>query len=656
MGLNLFDGAADDVDDISKIEVDADYARRFEHNKKREDLQRFEELKKKGLVDDPSLSSGHSSEDSESDSESSGEFYGADWDKPSKKGAEFFSALIKVRNRDPIIKQEDVSLFESDGSDGSGEDDRDRDRKRKLYLKDVAAKQLIEEGPEFDDETAESSRARNYRKSYNEEQDENRRAFLEAVEATDEDGDSSDLLVEKKREDGGRDDKDDAVEFEKRVEEYFGTKEKLDENEAFLKDYFLNEMWIDKGGKKEVGVGDEELEELEDDEEEIWKQEDYENTFRHEEDLSDVIWGHSRSVDGSVRKVDNARKKQRKSKEERLKAAELERKEELKHLKNLKKEEMKEKLKKLREISGIGEGEACQLDYAVLEDDFDPDKHDQVMKRVFDEKYYAAEDVDPNFGSDKDDEGDSDMEKPDFSKEDELLGLPKGWDVSGSSDGFLAARERSLKIKPENDDDGDFDMDLAIEEMDMQNEDVKFLDEGKRKRKQKLSLLERAKEAMLEEYYKLDYEDTIGDLKTRFKYAKIKPNRYGLKPEEILMLDDKDLNQYISLKRLAPYREKEWKVPHQKRLEIKRKNDGDQEEGKSKKHKFDELKKHGDDDRLPSTSAAEDENGGNGPGEDLQKLSRNARRRRRQAEFKLTESRLKAYGKIPPKSEKKKNK
>ncbi|KAI4342869.1 hypothetical protein MLD38_027435 [Melastoma candidum] len=123
MELNLFDGSADGVDDISKIEVDAEYARRLEHKRKREDLHRFEEPKKKDLVHDPSLLPCHSSGDSESDSQSSGEPYGADRDKPRNQGTEFFSALIKVRNRDPLIKQKDVSLFESDDYEGSGEED-----------------------------------------------------------------------------------------------------------------------------------------------------------------------------------------------------------------------------------------------------------------------------------------------------------------------------------------------------------------------------------------------------------------------------------------------------------------------------------------------------------------------------------------------------
>ena len=60
---------------------------------------------------------------------------------------------------------------------------------------------------------------------------------------------------------------------------------------------------------------------------------------------------------------------------------------------------------------------------------------------------------------------------------------------------------------------------------------------------------------MLDELYKLDYEDIIGDMPTRFSYRKVEPNSYGLSPEEVLYSRDTTLKQFVSLKKMAPYRE-----------------------------------------------------------------------------------------------------
>ncbi|XVF82591.1 hypothetical protein PTKIN_Ptkin16aG0061800 [Pterospermum kingtungense] len=588
MGMKLFEEDENPQnDDISKIDINKEYARRFDHNKKREDLQRYEELKKRGQVEE---SDEQSSDDDDDDDEEE------DFSDPSalrKKDKDFFKALIRVRSHDPRLKENDVKLFESDNDSSEEEKSEHKEKKDKkaMYLKDVVAKHLIEEGPDFQEQHA-VVRQKKKIKSYDEEQEEIKKSLLDTAKEVDNEDDGDFLKVKEKRGKDGEEKEDFSDgEFSKGLEEYFGEDTKMDENTKFLKEFFKNKMWIDKEKKNgDLVIDDEVVDEVLRDEEEIERQEGYEleYNFRHEENAEDRVIGYSRTIEGSVRKKESKRKAQRDRKEERMRAAEMERKEELKHLKNLKKEEIKERMKKVMEIAGIKKNEECPFSAKDLEEEFDSEEYDKMMKAVFDEKYYDDEDME--FNSDIDG-----IDKPDFDKEDELLGLPKGWDVIESHDGFLAARERNkLKLQSgggdgseeeegeeeeeeeegdhkNEEDDGDDKDGYDEDEDEEDDEERKEMEtaEGKRKRKRKMSVVQKALQDMWEEFYKLDYEDTIGELKTRFKYVKIKPNRYGLKPKEILALDDNELNQYVSLKKLAPYTDKEWKVPNSKRYQQK---------------------------------------------------------------------------------------
>lgn len=54
---------------------------------------------------------------------------------------------------------------------------------------------------------------------------------------------------------------------------------------------------------------------------------------------------------------------------------------------------------------------------------------------------------------------------------------------------------------------------------------------------------------------------------TRFKYATVAPSAFALTPAEILLANDKELNAYVSMKKLAPYRKtKEWDQKRAERL------------------------------------------------------------------------------------------
>ncbi|KAL2587510.1 hypothetical protein AAZX31_13G127200 [Glycine max] len=633
MPLQLFDGGDSENYDVSNIKVDEEYARRFEHNKRRENLQRFEELKKKGVIDSPSPSHSEGEEESESESSSDDDDDNDDnYEKlvdSRRSDKKFFEILIKVKKQDPILKQIDVRLFGSDDSgDGEGGEkekvkSKDKKGEKPMYLKDVVAKHLIEEGADF------GFVSKDGKKTYGDEQEELKKAFLEAVEREGlEDGEEDFFIVKEKV---GKEDKIDCddKELEEKPDEYFGGDAESNENSKFLRNYFMNKMWIDKSGKN-LKVGEGELEDISEDEMDLERQEEYE--YRFQETPGDRVLGHARKVEGSVRKKTNARKEQRKSKEERRAKDQKER------------EVVLKRVKKIMKTAGIHNDDIIPLSMAEIEEEFDPEVYDRMMKKAFDEKYYNAEDADPDFCSDNDD-----IEKLDFEKEDELLGLPKGWDACGSNGRFLAARDKALKEKMESTSDDDLPEEDEKEKFENTSDDdlpereeekeEKVPEEGSQKRKRKTALLEKARQAMMDEYYKLDYEDTIGDLKTRFKYAKTKPSRFGLSASEILLMDDKDFNQYVSLKKLAPYWEEEWKLSKQKRYMLKMRAKellcASSLDKKKKKSKVDSGK---------ITSSKKESN------INTDYLSRKAKRRRQVANLQLSQSRLKAYGKIPSKS------
>ncbi|MCI08863.1 KRI1-like protein, partial [Trifolium medium] len=228
------------------------------------------------------------------------------------------------------------------------------------------------------------------KKTYGDEQEELLREFREAEKEALGDGEEGDFLILKEK---AGEDKEDSVdtELEKKLDEYFSGDAESNENSRFLRNYFRNKMWLDNNNGENLNVGEEDLQEISEDEMEIERQEEYEHRFQ--ENPGDRVLGHARKVEGSVRKKTNTRKEQRKSKEERMAIAQKEREEELKHLKNVKKQEIQEKVKKIMKTAGIDDDDIIPLSAAELEEEFDPEEYDRMMKKAFDEKYYNAEDA-----------------------------------------------------------------------------------------------------------------------------------------------------------------------------------------------------------------------------------------------------------------------
>ncbi|CAH2041952.1 unnamed protein product, partial [Iphiclides podalirius] len=327
----------------------------------------------------------------------------------------------------------------------------------------------------------------------------------------------------------------------------------LNEGEAFLRDYILNKRYLDEGdpGEAEDRIRDDA--DLAADEEMVEEQGKFERAynFRFEEPDDEYLKRFPRTMN-YIRPKDDRRSRKRAEVRARKEEEKKKKMEEIARLKALKLKEIQEKIAKLKEVTGNDDLAFKDED---IEGDFDPEEHDRRMKAIFDEQYY----------------GEADQEKPVFPDLDEELEI-ENWE-NYENDHRQDAEENDEGPHCEDEDfnmDADYDPRRARQNL-LEELRGNMGNMGKRrrsrKRKSKLAELlarpkpkfvpdeERSYARFMEEYYQMDCEDVIGgDLPTRFKYRPVVPNSYGLTVEEILLADDRELTQWVPLKRLVKHR------------------------------------------------------------------------------------------------------
>ncbi|CAF4876554.1 unnamed protein product [Pieris macdunnoughi] len=322
---------------------------------------------------------------------------------------------------------------------------------------------------------------------------------------------------------------------------------KLNDGEAFLRDYILNKRYLDS---EEVETTDQKVrddEDLEADEKTVEEQGKFERAynFRFEEPDEEYLKRYPRTMN-FIRPKDDRRSRKRAEIAQRKEEEKKKKMEEIGRMKALKLKEIQEKIAKIKEVTG---NEELPFEEADIEGDFDPAEHDRRMKAIFDEQFY----------------GEADDEKPVFPDLDEELEI-ENWDKFNVQQDN---RQDEDELHCEDDDfnmDADYDPKVAKKNLIEELKRDQNKKRRNRKRKSKLAEIlaqekpkfapqvEKSYAEYMEEYYKMDCEDVIGDLPTRFKYRDVVPNDFGLTIEEILLADDKELTQWVPLKKLVKYR------------------------------------------------------------------------------------------------------
>ncbi|XP_046546653.1 protein KRI1 homolog [Haliotis rubra] len=531
---SMFDGSSSDED--GEFQINKEYADRYNKWRKAEELQRLKD--KYGDVE---------GSDSDSDSESEdedGEALTANLEKG------WLKTLSALKNKDPKIYQKDVKFYSSDEEGSSGKEKKKKDKP--LYLKDYERKLILEkQGDSSSDDSDSGVGDPDQTPGYYKQQEQLRKSIAEAVvESSDSD---EDLLTHRvKTQDEEKDEEKEYLAWlkgqKKTLKSHQAVKEeleplrkywndpKLDEGEKFLKDFILNKRYVDKDAER-IPTYDEIVDDSEDisDEEYIEMQEKFERkyNFRFEEPGADDIKSFPRRIDDSVRRKDNKRADQRVAKKSRKKEEKDTRLDELKQLKKMKRQEIEQKIEHLREITG---NKDIGFSSADLEGDFDPEEHDRMMQQYFADEYYG--------------DGDEEEVKPPCPMEDDDL-QTDNWD-------YWAGEEEN-KDELYADDPG-FVMDADYDP----SQDTRSEKKKKKKKSKLAQALSKEKpvfnpddksfEQYVDEYYKLDYEDMIGDIPCRFKYRTVMANDFGLNVNEILTCRDKELNSWVSVKKMSQYR------------------------------------------------------------------------------------------------------
>jgi len=626
--MNLFEDDHDSEESLDKLTINKSYAQVYDDIRAGEELNKLKtkygdlpihQLKRKG--------EGEEESSSESESEDEEEL---------ELDLNFLKTLSALKSKDPKIYDAQTQFFgkEVEGEEVEGEEDDDSDdvegeekSKRRndkkgdkpMFLKDYERETILaggkfdEDEEEDDVEMEEENGGRPMSPSYAEEQRKIKESFKMALDDDDDDevddhesGTKSFLTKkvktkeEKEKEENEfkawlltndlweEEEKAGSEEIEKKdlsgLKAYWN-QPNLEEGEKFLKDFLLSKRYVvdEDDDDHEVGEDDDSSS---GEEEEMDRMDEFETkfNFRFQEPDADVIKSYPRTIQETVRKEARSRKEKRDAREERKKEEKQKVIEELNLMKDLKQKEILSRVEQLKKISGKETvGGTDPLDDEYFDKDFDPEEHDAMVAKMFDDDYYAGA----------------------GAAEDEKLPGPPPLPM----DGIAAAVLEELTADQDNwdewdgvkvqegEEEGDEDPDAgddslaagAISDF-LQSERASRPTSRKEKRQRqkdkKKSLFKKAIEKekpvfdpnlktfdeYIEEYYKLNFEDVIGKTPVRFKYRNVQANAFGLSMEEILAARDKELNQWASIKKASQYRTEEEEMYDLKAFEAKGKN------------------------------------------------------------------------------------
>nr|POE88095.1 protein kri1 [Quercus suber] len=574
------EGGAEE-DGQNGFSINEEYARRFEHNKKREEKQKLEEKFKAGLDDSEDDST---SEDEDDDAE----LATADLDE------EIMTTLQAIKNKDPRVYDNNVKFYKEFDPDAVGVPAKTK-KEKPMRLHDYHRENLLA-GRTGEEDEAEPVR------TYQQEQDDLKEDLLGSLHAAiqkdddddeGEDGsDGDDFLVAKSKPKHASMPAAAKAKSGPRITdaEIAGADK---DPETYLSNFMAARAWLPGEGSRFQAFDS-------DDSEEEARAEEYEAAYnmRFEDPATanEKLRSFARDVGKyGVRRDDKSgRKVAREREREKKEAVKREREEDHARLRKLKIEEAEEKISKIKEAAGLS-GKDLDLEQwrDIIEGDFDDDEWDQEMKRRFGDGYYEADeaadsDVAMEDGERKRSKKSTKVKKPSWDDELDIKDLIPDFEdeqappnISPSddeTDGGVALTTTTADDDGEHDDEDEGATASKPSSKKLQKARAQAKLDAKRDARQTRRKIEDFVDASLPLETALASTSGGGGggggggghgPAAGFRYRETSPTSFGLTARDILFADDSQLNQYAGLKKMATFRDEERKRRDKKKFSKK---------------------------------------------------------------------------------------
>ena len=595
--LSEDEGSDDDSDDSAdggaKIDPNGDgfkineeYARRFEHNKKREELHKcqsslvtayslrvltdwigVEEMYGKGSAysvrkqatdgtrDSLAEESGSSTDSEDEDDEgilASGAL-----------DAQIDATLQAIRAKDPRVYDEKTTFYTAIEDEDEEENGSLRPQKKEkpMFLSDYHRRNLLEGN--FDGDIQDGMPP-----TYAQQQDELKNSIVKEMHAAAGNG-----LVGEAEANGTEDEGDDFLvrKHPRENDAYNGVApvksavvvdvETADKDpESFLSNFMAARAWVPSAASQFQPF---ESDDDEEDERADAFEAAYNLRFEDPQASNEKLMSHARDAAArySVRReAPNSRKKARDSERAKKEVERRERDEDKARLRKLKIEEVEEKLGKIKEAAGLRGKDVKEQDWSkFLDEGWDDGRWEEEMQKWFGEDYYADQD---------EGEGGTKVKKPKWDDDIDIAHLVPGFDAeegNGKQSFTLTDDEDSAGGAPvEGSDVGESGLSNGSGKVINQKDRKKKRDEQKKEARRERKRIEQ----LVDEKLTVDHALSNSSKKHAgyFRYRETSPTVFGLTAHDILMASDSQLNQYAGLKKMATFRDAEKKRKDKKRL------------------------------------------------------------------------------------------